>query len=288
METLKFTTYYRLEGSYRSPEPRTEIPHGDWEPSGLAVHEERSEVFVAIGYHRQLKGSREGLVTLYDVKLPAAIRATTTRKYKLPMGDFPRSLLFDSHGESLTCITEIRNLILVWKLADPNPFVCSRYQHQPETDSAGVTSAIIYKSRSEQAYILCSTSASTERYKSKGDWSFTSPVTATNEDMPSTSVHEFVNLQAYRHLVAGAVSSVANIYAVLEKSGKIVILRLTGHEEGGICSRDEAPRKLRASLCGTRGLRASASCLRFDPEGKRLFAVDPEGTLLIVRFRPED
>lgn len=151
-----------------------------------------------------------------------------------------------------------------------------------------MTSAIIYKSRSEQAYILCSTSASTERYKSKGDWSFTSPVTATNEDMPSTSVHEFVNLQAYRHLVAGAVSSVANIYAVLEKSGKIVILRLTGHEEGGICSRDEAPRKLRASLCGTRGLRASASCLRFDPEGKRLFAVDPEGTLLIVRFRPED
>lgn len=128
------STRTRLELSWispQSPEPRTEIPHGDWEPSGLAVHEERSEVFVAIGYHRQLKGSREGLVTLYDVKLPAAIRATTTRKYKLPMGDFPRSLLFDSHGESLTCITEIRNLILVWKLADPNPFVCSRYQHQP-------------------------------------------------------------------------------------------------------------------------------------------------------------
>lgn len=123
---------------------------------------------------------------------------------------------------------------------------------------------------------------------SKGEWPFASPVTATGEEAPSTSVHDFDTLQHYRYLIAGAVSSVANVYAVLEKTGKIVILRLTGHEEGGICSRDEAPLKVKASLCGTSGPRASTSCMRFDPSGKRLFAVDPEGTLLVVTFRPEE
>ncbi|KAL8648296.1 MAG: hypothetical protein Q9210_005071 [Variospora velana] len=229
---LVVSTRTRLEFRWlgrQSSEPKIEIPHGGWEPSGLAIHEDHSAVLVSIGHHRQKKGSREGLVTLYNVKL-----------------------------------------------------------HTAETGSDGVTSAVIYNSRSKQSYILCSTSASTERYVSKGEWPFASPVTATGEEAPSTSVHDFDTLQNYRYLIAGAVSSLANIYAILEKTGQIVILRLTGHEEGGICSRDEAPHKVKASLCGTNSPRASTSCMQFDPSGERLFAVDPEGTLLVVTFRPED
>jgi len=75
---------------------------------------------------------------------------------------------------------------------------------------------------------------------------------------------------------------------VLEKSGKILILPLTGHEDGGICSRDEASRTLRDSLCESKSMRATASCLRFDASGERLHAVDPEGKLIVVGFTPDD
>lgn len=151
-----------------------------------------------------------------------------------------------------------------------------------------MTSAVLYTSPSQQSYVLCSTSASTERYRSNGEWPFISPVATSDEEVPPSTVHDFVALQSYRQLITGAVSSVANIYAVLEKTGKIVTLRLTSHEHGGIGPREEAPQKLRASLCSLESSRASTTCMRFDPSGEKLYAVDPEGKLLVVTFKPED
>jgi len=151
-----------------------------------------------------------------------------------------------------------------------------------------LTSAVTYTSPKEQDYLLCTSSASTERFRTGGEWPFSSPITPVLDHAPSSSVQDFIALKDHRQLVAGAVSNAANTFAVLEKSGKILILQLTGHEDGGICSRNEAPRILRDSLCELRSTRATASCLRFDASGERLYAVDPEGKLLVVAFTPGD
>lgn len=94
-------------------------------------------------------------------------------------------------------------------------------------------------------------------------------------------------MKNHRQLVASAVSSKANIYAVLDKAGKVLILRLAAHEEGGIYTRDVSPLTLRTSLCNMRNSPASSTCLRFDPGGKKLYGVDAEGNLLIASFKPE-
>ncbi|KAI4261105.1 MAG: hypothetical protein L6R42_003686, partial [Xanthoria sp. 1 TBL-2021] len=157
-----------------------------------------------------------------------------------------------------------------------------------ETDSDGLTSAAIYKSPSQQPYILCTTSASTERFRSQGEWPFTSPVAPSNEQVPPKTVHDLTALQDHRQIVAGTVSSTANKFVVLTKSGKILVLSLDGHEDGGICSLKDAPDILPSTLSALKSSRATPTSLRFDPSGTTLYAIDPEGKLIIVMFRPED
>ncbi|KAL9042162.1 MAG: hypothetical protein Q9180_000789, partial [Flavoplaca navasiana] len=89
-------------------------------------------------------------------------------------------------------------------------------------------------------------------------------------------------------IVASTVSSVANKLAVLTKAGKILVLAIDAHEEGGIDSLQDKPDILPGSLCSLRSSRATPTCLRFDPAGPKLYAVDPEGKLLVVTFKPED
>ncbi|KAL8888602.1 MAG: hypothetical protein Q9215_003992 [Flavoplaca cf. flavocitrina] len=159
--------------------------------------------------------------------------------------------------------------------------------HQ-ETDSDGLTSIAMYKSPSQQPYIFCTTSASTERFRSEGEWSFISPVPFPGDQVPPNAVHDLTTLQDHRQIVACTVSSVANKFAVLTKAGKILVLALDAHEEGGIDSLQEDPDILPGSLCSLRSSRATPTCLRFDPAGTKLYAVDPEGKLLVVTFKPED
>lgn len=70
------------------------------------------------------------------------------------------------------------------------------------------------------------------------------------------SLRDHRPLKDHRQLVAGAVSSAANTFAVLEKSGKILILPLTSHEDGGICSRCEATSILGDSVSELRSMKA--------------------------------
>lgn len=116
-----------------SPKLNTEVLHGDWLPSGLALHERLSHILVAVGHCGQADGARAGKVTLYDVRRSSdgAVRAKATRIYKLPDRDFPRSLLFDGQGESLTCVTDIKNMVVVWSSVDPKQVVIIRCHHKP-------------------------------------------------------------------------------------------------------------------------------------------------------------
>lgn len=127
VSTRQALELYRLESPSASP---LRSSHGEWDPSGLAIHEQLSEILIAVGHRRGMMKFREGRVTLYRLKHGEA-RVDTLASVKLPMQDFPRTLMFDSQGERLTCITEIRSSVLVWHTTDMDPFVISRYHHQP-------------------------------------------------------------------------------------------------------------------------------------------------------------
>ncbi|KAL8738320.1 MAG: hypothetical protein Q9181_000863 [Wetmoreana brouardii] len=219
---------YRIRSHHPGLQPMKVLPHGDWDPSGVAIYEGQSQVLVAIGHRRETQESRKGRIVLHRIDLPCdnATQMNAVAEYMLPMQDVPKSLSFDLKGKYLTCITKIRNAILVW-------------------------------------IIKCG-----------------GPLNA----MPST-----ITKHSHRPLVTGAVSSVANIFAVLEKSGRILILHLTGHEDGGVTShstRDGEPERLQVSLNQVQSLRTSTHRIRFDPSGEKLYAVDPEGKLVVVTFTP--
>ncbi|KAL8994326.1 MAG: hypothetical protein Q9169_005674 [Polycauliona sp. 2 TL-2023] len=299
-DTLAVSTSRNLE-LFRigQKDPAVVISHGEWEPLGIASWEQGSDAMIATGLRRGAGNSRSGRVVVYRFRLPA-LQRRILREFTLPKGTSPKFLSFDRDGKRLACITDriVGNAVIVWKIneapEDGGPAVITRHKHRPvrhyggdETDSDGLTSVAMYDSPSQQPYVFCTTSASTERYRSEGEWAFSSPVAPPNEQVPPKSVHDLTALQDHRQLVAGTVSSKANKFAVLTKLGKILILSLSSHEEGGICSLNEEPDILPLSLCALRSSRATPTCIRFDPEGTKLHAVDPEGKFIVVMFRPE-
>ncbi|KAL8787533.1 MAG: hypothetical protein Q9213_002191 [Squamulea squamosa] len=297
-----------------SSEGKVVIPHGGWDPLGLATCQQHSGAMVAVGLRRSAGSSRKGRVVVHQVKLrpQGLLQKRVLQEWELPEGDAPKFLAFDRKGTTLVCITDrsAGSSVIVWDLKQgaledgsggrPMPgiegrgggngeaVVIARHQHIPETDSDGLTSVAIYDSPSHRQYLICTTWPSTERFRSKGEWSFSSPNVRANEQVPPRTVHDLTALQDYRQIVASAVSSEANKLSILTKSGDLLLLDLTGHEEGGICSREDAPDVLPASLCESKSSRATPDCLRFDPSGTKLYAVDPEGKLVIVMFRPEE
>lgn len=289
ISTRKALELRLLRSSPANPQRPRIISHEDWDSSGLTIYEHGSEVLIAIGYRRETGTSRKGHVIIYRSKICSngLERETIAHSFDIPRKDFPKCLQFDDQGEQLSCVTAIRNSVLIWHLGEPDPCQITKYHLRPETDSDGITSAVIYRSPNQQPYVLCSTSASTERYRSGGEWPFISPISTGGGQVPQSVVHSLVAMKSQRQLVAGAVSSKANIYAMLDKAGKVLILRLASHEDGGIHSRNVRPFTLQASLCSLRSSSASSTCLRFDPAGTKLYGVDPEGNLLIASFKPE-
>ncbi|KAI4098527.1 MAG: hypothetical protein L6R37_006460 [Teloschistes peruensis] len=274
--------------------PLEKIQHGDWDPSGLAIqNRSASEVVIAVGQRRRRPGTQimEGRIRLHVVVLSrqGPLRSKILSSTTLALPDTPRCVNFS--GDHLVCITDVSNAVFVWRsecISTSEPIKVKRFDHRPrtqETDSEGVTSAAIFQSQAGQSFVLCTSWAPTERYRSRGEWPFCSPVDPP-EHVPPCSVHDLTALKDHRQLVAGAVSSVTSIYAVLEKSGRILLLPLAGHADGGIHTRDQRPEILRESLCQGRTSKGSNGILRFDPTGKQLHAVDPEGKMIIVSFQP--
>lgn len=118
-------------GARFSSNAQAEILHGDWDPTSVALHEEPSNSLVAVGHRRRTKGQREGQVVLYDVMVSpdGCIRVDLAQVYQLPMQDQPKTLLFHGDGETLICITSIRNSVLVWKPSESAPVVITRHKH---------------------------------------------------------------------------------------------------------------------------------------------------------------
>ena len=149
----------------------------------------------------------------------------------------------------------------------------------------GVTSASMYIGPSGRPYVLCTTAASTERWRNGGEWSFCSPVILPPSQVPEMAIHDLDQLGKQQTLIAGAVSSSASIFAVLEKTGRIYLLKLSGHEDGGVCGQVDPPQRLPASLSEfSRVSTQGTTCLRFDPTGSIMYAISPKGRLIVVRF----
>ena len=145
-----------------------------------------------------------------------------------------------------------------------------------------------------QPYILCTTAPSSERWYHDGEWSFILPFAENayrSQIRPVNEVYNFEQFQAHGPLITGCPSSQHHVFAVLEDSGRLSILRLDKHSDGGIHGREDAegcPEKaeiLPHSLC--KQSRPSAGCLRFDPSGSYLFAVDPKGKVVVTEFERE-
>lgn len=134
-------------------------------------------------------------------------------------------------------------------------------------------------------YLITTTSPSSERSKNGGEWPYACPVSKPNEPFPQAMIHNFEQFAKHQALVAGAVSRQCNIFAVLERTGNIFFLQLTGHSDGGIHSKVQTPIKLKVSLC--KQVRSSPLCIRFDPSGTRLYAVDATGRIIVSTFKEE-
>lgn len=126
-----------------------------------------------------------------------------------------------------------------------------------------------------------------ERCRHDGEWSFILPINenvSRSQISPGSRVHNFEKLKNHRALLAGCPSSQHHIFAVLEISGRLSVLRLNMHKDGGIYSKYEAE-ILVHSLC--KQDRPLPDCLRFDSTGSRFIAVDPRGKVIVTEFERE-
>ena len=135
-----------------------------------------------------------------------------------------------------------------------------------------------------------------ERWRNEGEWSFIIPFPHASSNTPptqivrplKTTIYNFKQFEKHRAIFGGCVSSGHNIFAVLEKTGRISVLSLDAHHNGGVHSAQEEAETLSTTASTTlRGQRRSgASGMRFEPEaeGGRLFAVDTRGKVIVTEF----
>ena len=153
----------------------------------------------------------------------------------------------------------------------------------------GITSASTFKGPSGTIYVACTTSPSSERWRNGGEWSFIVPLPFTPRPRlrpPNPPRHDLEQFKKHHALTIGCVSRKYHVLAALEKSGGISILSLKSHKMGGICGAGDAKR-LSETLFNKQE-KPSASCLQFDPEGERLFAIDQRGKIIITDFEACD
>lgn len=114
--------------------PMEVIPHGEWDPSGVAIHDDGPDMMVAAAYRR----SREGCIILYQITFAteSALQVEIVQRHVLPMQDVPKSISFDNRGTYLVCITDVTNSIQVWNIkngapTDERPVAITNYHHKP-------------------------------------------------------------------------------------------------------------------------------------------------------------
>ncbi|MCJ1389386.1 hypothetical protein MMC18_002243 [Xylographa bjoerkii] len=266
-----------------SKEPR-------WRADCLAIHEARDRVWVAIGGRSSQCETISSTIKMYridtDGKNFSKQDAYFHRSRPNPFAsDYIKAIQFAPDGRRLVCVTN-NNRILVWLLSNNARPIQAPFQiaknYMPEMNARGATSATLFQTVSLKPYVLCTTSPSRERSKNNGEWSFVSPVGAGPAKVPSQLDHNLWRLRRARAIIAGAASPDGSVIALLEETGKILLMPLEAPEGGGLSSLD--PITLDVSLKSQRT--ASPTALRFCKVGGQLclIAVDPAGTVIRVPF----
>ena len=99
--------------------PIDTIPHGDWDPSGLACHESETHVVVFLGQCQRNKTNKyKGQIKIYRYQIEGQAKKLPVFTLNVPASDNPKRVSFDTDSKFLTCITRIQNKLLVWKLDD--------------------------------------------------------------------------------------------------------------------------------------------------------------------------
>lgn len=132
VSTQKNLELYRVQTPSLNPKPAIDFAHEEWDPSGLATYECPSGLLIAIGYRQETETSRIGRVIVRWLKSShdELKEKEAAKIYKLPLGDFPKTLNIDSDGKRLICILEVSNSVLIWDLVDASPFKITRYHHR--------------------------------------------------------------------------------------------------------------------------------------------------------------
>ena len=267
------------------------IAYNDWDPAGVACHESSSRFVLALGHGRgsSLKSS-EGLIHLYGYELGNSQRKLSLRSnLKLPTQNRPREVSLSRDARIVTSVTTIQSRVFVWDLDEnltplTKPFDFVKNHYSAERYQTGITSTSIYTSSSNNHYLFCTTSPSSERHKNSGEWSFILPLPKVQTSAtprirpPNSTIHNLEQLKHHRVLRAGAVSSKYNIFAALEDNGRISILPLVASPQGGICGKDSGMKVLSETVG------ARAGILRFTPDEERLIVVDAKGKIAVVDF----
>ena len=99
--------------------PIDTIPHGDWDPSGLACHESETHVVVFLGQCQRNRTNKYiGQIKIYRYRIGNQDKKLPVFTLNVPAADNPKRVFFDADSQLLTCITRIRNELLVWRLDD--------------------------------------------------------------------------------------------------------------------------------------------------------------------------
>jgi len=144
----------------------------------------------------------------------------------------------------------------------------------------GMTSVSLFKSPSNNPYILCTTYPSSERGLT-GEWPLISPVFNSSGPVRHDIQHSIKLLRD--PILVGAVTSVGELIAVLEASGKVRLLALDRGRDGGL----HCPTYQNAALKFDKQLSKQESThptsLRFQEtlEGLHIFAIDLYGKLIV-------
>ena len=98
--------------------PIDTVPHGDWDPNGLACHESETHVVVFLGQCQRNMTKYIGQIKIYRYRIEGQTEKLPVFTLNVPAGDNPKRICFDVDSQLLTCITRIENKLLVWRLDD--------------------------------------------------------------------------------------------------------------------------------------------------------------------------
>ena len=93
--------------------------HGEWDPSGLACYESGTHLIIFLGQCQRTKTSKyKGQIIVCRYQIDSQTKKLPIFALNVPANDSPKRISFHGDSNILTCITRIRNKLLLWRLDD--------------------------------------------------------------------------------------------------------------------------------------------------------------------------